>query len=454
MILFLLVPTALVFAIVVTGGNWEWYVLYPIAALLGGYVFLSTFRTVELALACMLLYFPFSTTYVISIAPGVNGTNMLVLLGIFASILRVADRRQGWFAWPPGTSLVVLFAILSTLSGLTMALQPGGYPYLMYNEILSYKGWIDQFIFYFIVLSCVRDVETAKRMVVYMGIGSIVLVLYSVPEMLDKGGNSTIEKSRIEGPHQQSNQFGGFVSYTLLPVLAFFVVYIRDVRAWLLSPYLLIAAKVLLTTFSRGAYLAIMLGGLCAGFFKGKGFLAFWGMTALAFFLVFPQLLPSSIVDRFGLGEDARPNTVVVESSTAAPIDLDKSSEHRLILWRAAGEMILEDPVTGKGFKAFPKLKAQYTERDVHESDPHSMYLYIGSQMGLPVLALFLLMLGYAFWLGRTLSRHRTDRFNPRDRHRRGVGDGLLRGDLRVRLARGEPRVHRLLLDAAGSSCR
>jgi len=72
---------------------------------------------------------------------------------------------------------------------------------------------------------------------------------------------------------------------------------------------------------------------------------------------------------------------------------LDKSSEVRLVMWRAAGRMILENPFLGKGFKAFPKLKEDYTEQFVEESDPHSMYLYLGSQMGLPSIILFLLIM-------------------------------------------------------------
>jgi len=131
-----------------------------------------------------------------------------MLMALFASVNRTLQTGESWFSWLPGANLVFGFAALSTASGITSMLGPSGYTNLLYNELLSYKGWIDQFVFYFIALSCIRDKEMAKRMVVYMLIGSIVLVMYSVPEMLDKMGRSTIEKSRIEGPHKQSNNFG------------------------------------------------------------------------------------------------------------------------------------------------------------------------------------------------------------------------------------------------------
>jgi len=405
-LLFLSVPAVLVLLITLTGGGWPKPILYSIALGLGLVVAISAFRGVELVMACMLLYLPFSKLYVVPMAPGVNGTNMLILLGLFAAVLRAMDKRQKIADWPPGTWLVVAFCIVSALSAITISLVPGGRTYLIYNELLSYKAWIDQFIFYFIVLTCVRSVEVAKRCVVYMLIGSMLVVLFSVPEMLEKMGRSTIEKSRIEGPHMQSNNFGGFVAYTLLPLVAVFVVYIKDLRAWLLTPYFLITAKVLITTFSRGAYLAMVAGGLMAGWFKGRGFLAFWVTLALCFLLVFPSLIPESIVARMGVSTDE-----VVSSSASAEDKLDKSSSTRLVMWRAAAKMIVEDPVFGKGFKGFPLVKDDYVEIPVEESDPHSMYLYIGSQMGLPALALFLLILGYSFWLGRHLSQHETDKF-------------------------------------------
>ncbi len=402
-VLFLIFPALIGLGIAVSG-PWPKPVLYGLAALLGLWVFISAFRGTELIIACFILYLPFSTTYVIPIAPGINGTNMLIALGLFASLLTVVGDRKAATLWPNGTTTVVLFAVLSSLSALTIMSQPNGYSYLMHGEILTYKAWVEQFILYFIALSSIRSIEQAKRLVIYMCIGAIVLVLYSVPEMLSKMGNSSIEKSRIGGPHQQSNQFGGFVAYSLMPLIAIFVVYIKDVKAWILTPYFLIAAKVLISSFSRGAYLAMAAGAFLAGYYKGKGFLFMWGTIALCLVLLFPSLIPESILARFK-------ETTVQTTATTAPAQLDASSETRIVLWRAAAKMTAESPILGKGFKGFQKLKGDYTEVDVEESDPHSTYLYISSQMGIPALILFLIILGLSFHLGRLLSRNRDDLF-------------------------------------------
>lgn len=402
---FLAAPAFLVLAITLTGGGWPKPILYGIALILGLVLAMSALKGVELVLACLLIYLPFSKVFVVPLAPGINGTNMLILLGLFSAVLRAMSERQKLTDWPPGSWLVMGFGAISAVSAFTIILLPGGRTYFLYSELLSYKAWIDQFIVYFILLTCIRDTETAKRCVIYVMMGSMLVVLYSVPEMLDKMGRSTIDKSRIDGPHMQSNNFGGFVAYTVVPIIAFFLVYMKDLRAWLLTPYFLLTAKVLITTFSRGAYVAFAVGALMAGWFKGKAFLAMWLAVALVFLAAFPSIIPDSIM--------ARMDSLISEESSSAPTEekLDKSSSTRLIMWRAAGVMILEDPILGKGFKAFPYLKDEYTETPVEESDPHSMYLYIGSQMGLPALALFLMILAYCFFLGRHHARNKTDKF-------------------------------------------
>jgi len=409
--MFLLLPGLFVAAMVLTGGGWDPIIMYGIAGLIGLFVAFSTFKTVEIAFVCLLLYIPFSKTYTIPVAPMVNGTNMLIVLGLFASLLQTANEKKFWFGWPPGTSLVVVFAVFTTLSGLTLLRLPGGFDYLRYVEFLNFKSWIDQFILFFIALCCIRDVQMAKRVWIYLMVGSAFVVLYTVPEMFDKMGRSTIEKSRIEGPHQQSNNFGGFVAYTTLPLVAMFVVFIKDAKAWLLSPYFLVAAKILITTFSRGAYVAFAAGALFTGYLKSGKFLLAWALFAISVVAIFPQVLPQSVLARME-------SVTATQTSSAAPEQLDRSSEVRLIMWRAASRMILENPVLGKGFKAFPKLKSDYTEVWVEEADPHSMYLYLGSQMGLPSVVLFLYIMGFVVYIGVRLARADIDRFS------RAVGIG------------------------------
>ena len=203
-------------------------------------------------------------------------------------------------------------------------------------------------------------------------IGSMLVVLYSIPEMFEKMGRSSIDKSRMIGPQLQSNNFGGFVAYTMLPMLAFFMVYIKDLRAWLFTPYFIVAVKVLLTTFSRGAYLAFAAGGMLAGYYRGKVFVGMIGVLGVCTLLLFPSIIPQSLMDRMG-------GLIGGGQEISAPKEetIDKSSSTRIDMWKAAGKMMAESPILGKGFKGFQFLKSQYLEVDHKESDPHLSLIHI-----------------------------------------------------------------------------
>jgi len=403
-LVFLCFPGLVAISVIAFGGIPK-PLLYLSGLIIGIMVALSTLKTAEITIACILLYLPFAKSYVIPILPGLNGTNMIILLGIGTAVLQASREKTKLFNLPPGSGLVIAFALYTAMSGITITFQPGGAGVLK-AEILSFKSWLDQFIIYFILAALIRDRAGAKRAMVYVLIGSMLVVLHTIPEILEKMGRSSIEKSRLIGPQLQSNNFGGFVAYTLLPLLAIFLVFIKDIRAWLLTPYFIIAIKVLITTFSRGAYLAMAAGGFLAGYYRGKGFLISMGTLAVCLVLVFPQIIPASISARMGPLMGGQEVEVVQPEEK-----IDKSGQTRLDMWKGAMRMMAESPILGKGFKSFPLLKDQYVENFHPEDDPHSMYMYLGSQMGLPALALFISLMGSMFFMGRYHSRNKNDEF-------------------------------------------
>lgn len=386
---FLLFPALFAVMIVVVGVKLPKLALYGVAGLIGLAAMARARKDPEILLALMLIYIPFAHLYAISIAPLVNGTNIFILLSLFSGVAACQQKGKSAFKSRPGFSLIVTWFVLSSASLLTLVRTPGALSYTLSEELSQYTGWLSQFGFYLAVYSIVKTRGQAKRAMIYIMFGTVIVVLFGLKEMLGKLGLSSIEKQRLGGVFEQPNDFGGFVAYTFIPFIAIFVFNFGKIKAWLMAPYFLLVLKVLITTFSRGAYVAFAVGGLVIVWLRGKAFAIGWGAAALLLVALFPQVLPTSVLDR--LNHTSRDSRIE---------KLDKSSEHRLILWKAAIDMTLENPVTGKGFKAFPYLKSKYTERPVHEGDPHNMYLYIAAQMGLPALLLFLSFMAHAAWMG------------------------------------------------------
>ena len=67
--------------------------------------------------------------------------------------------------------------------------------------------------------------------------------------------------------------------------------------------------------------------------------------------------------------------------------------------------MTAESPIFGWGFRCFPVFCGKYTETWVRESDNHNMYLYLSSQMGVPAVLLFVLILWRMYSLGARIYR-------------------------------------------------
>jgi len=404
-LVFLCLPVLIIVLSFIMGGLPK-PVLYLSGLIIGVIVAMSVFKSVEITVLCILLYLPFAKLYVIPVLPGLNGTNMIIMLGLGAAFILASREKVPFVVWPPGSALVISFGVYTALSGITVLQHPGGVSLLM-GEILSYKSWLDQFIIYLILVALIRDRESAKRAVIYIMLGSAAVVIFSIPELLEKMGRSSIERSRLLGPQMQSNNFGGFLAYTMLPMLAFFMVYMKEIRAWLTTPYFLIAIQVLITTFSRGAYVALVAGGFMIGYYRGKVFLLGCGILAISIILAFPAVIPDSILARMDglIGGGGNEVTYSEEEK------LDQSSSTRLLLWEAAGTMMAESPILGKGFKSFQFLKPEYVPAGIVESDPHSMYLYLGSQMGTPALLLFIAIMFYMFKLGRFHSLNKHDNF-------------------------------------------
>jgi len=371
-------------------------IFYGFVALLAPAMFWRVKRDPEWLLAAFILYIPLAKSYVLPLGPGVNATNMFMAGMLIAWVSRARREGRPMFASMPMTGVVKAWAILSSLSFIT-AIFTRGLDEFMDQRVGYIRVWLDQFFVFFAFINLIRDAAMARRIAVYLCLGGFVVTFCGFCEWLQKGDAGSIEKSRLLGPLQQPNDLAAFLVYSSGPFIAAFIEYMPRLRAILLMPYLVMVFRVLLGAFSRGGYIAYGVEALIALSLRGKLMLAAAVGVAAIVVTGFPELLPESMV--------ARMNETKSESGEG----LDKSSETRLILWRAALNMTAESPIFGKGFYTFPFLKAEYTEIEVMESDNHNMYLYIASQMGVPALLAIIIAIARLYWLSTRVYRRAAD---------------------------------------------
>lgn len=373
--------------------------LYFVAAIAGSVLAVRSISNPEWLLAAFVLYVPFNRIYVVPIAPGVNGTNALLVLLLFAWSLRVSREGRPVFAAMPFSRLVAWWALLSTGSVIT-AIWTMGLNFIADDRLPQVKAWIDHFVMFFAFINLIRDGAMARRVAVYMMAGTLLVTLFSFDEWTEKRFLDRIDKARLLGPQLQPNDLGAFLVYGMGVPAALLLNNLFRLRALFgLGIPLLVLARVLLATFSRGAFIGAGLLASVLFLVRGKILFAVIAVAGMILVNVAPEVLPTAFTDRMG------------QTNSDDNGKIDKSSETRLILWKAALEVTADNPLFGAGFATFKAIKGRYTEVDVEEADNHNMYLYICSQMGIPTLVVFLLIIAYMFARAAKLHSRAADPF-------------------------------------------
>ena len=135
-------------------------------------------------------------------------------------------------------------------------------------------------------------------------------------------------------------------------------------------------------TYSRTAYVAVLLGALCIVVLRGLRLRVL--VPGLLLMLALPAVLPLSVLERFSSIE-------VAEGAR------DESTENRFQFWETAGENFKERPLLGSGYHTF-----HHVEINPRLTDTHNFFLRELTEKGL--LGAFAL-LGLLYAMGRLLLR-------------------------------------------------
>lgn len=394
---FLVPPAILIGAVSAFGLELPRVGLYVFALIYGFFLVRAAFQDPEPLVAIAVLYIPFSRLFAASLAAGLNLTNLLAIL-MFTVLLARRSRDVGaTLAGVPFVRLFSLWGAASLIAVITSAVTLGISHVLDRFDVV--KAWFDQFIFFFLLLALIRDGKMARRVAVYMMIGLALVLVFGFQEWLERRNYASFDKSRLLGPQKQPNDLGAFIVYSVGPFLALFLAWLPRLRSLPLVLPLLVMARVLIATYSRGAYLGLLALGAAVTYARSKFLFVAVLVTASAVLFSFPQYLPDSVAARLNLRSE----------STLEAKQLDASSRGRLIVWDAAIRMTQERPLLGFGFASFPVLKDAYTSEPLEISDNHNMYLFVSSQFGVPALIILLSLLLRLGYLGLQLSKHGGD---------------------------------------------
>ena len=356
--------------------------LYGFSALFVAFLLLQLRKGPEPLLATIIVYMPLSRLYAARIAPGLNGTNLLELFLVAAWLAGAFRNKRKLLSAYPFTRVVTIWMLLAVVSIFTAISQIGLQPFI-WNYTQPLRGFFDQFIIFFLFVNLICDKNMARRIIIYVMLSAAVIYLLGIHEWWGTRYDSSIEKSRLLGPVGQPNDFAALMVYSIAPFLAYGAYYFPRWKSLRLTPIVLVGLRVLLAAFSRGAYLAFAMELFTVAFFKSRKFFILVALILGSIYFFIPALVPNSMKARIAQTYEDR----------AVGSSIDKSAESRLILWSAAIKMIKSNPILGMGFDQFQRLSPEHTSEPIEASDNQNFFLYTASNMGLPSLIVFFIII-------------------------------------------------------------
>ncbi|ABB32238.1 O-antigen polymerase [Geobacter metallireducens RCH3] len=181
-------------------------------------------------------------------------------------------------------------------------------------------------------------------------------------------------KSRVSGlANLGPNEMGAFHAIHMLFVLGLFIID-KNVKRRIAYVFFMIGSTYCaLYSYSRGAYVAILLTAIFIAFVKERRLL----IVIVAFLITWKAILPSSVVDRIE-------NTIVEDGARTDVVEvggMQLETAKRTEIWEKALGYFYENPITGKGYNTYQYLTGW---------DTHNVYIKFMAEEGVIGLSLYI----------------------------------------------------------------
>mgnify|MGYP001579071716 FL=1 len=184
------------------------------------------------------------------------------------------------------------------------------------------------------------------------------------------------DRMRISASLSHPNCFGTYLIGAIPFLFASFVYCFKNkMKSLLCGTLVLLSLIALYFTYSRGAFIALIISVLATLLLWKKKI----ALIVFAASLIFVFLAPS-------------PFTQSLRQSFNFSMNASGSIKDRLRLWKSAIDMVQERPLLGWGLNTYTEVNPLFV-KDFDAWYPHNCYLQMASEIGLVGLASFLILL-------------------------------------------------------------
>ena len=328
--------------------------------------------------------------------PGINLTNLI----FGAALVFLAVSQRG--AAPPkpmlGGALRLYFAAIALATVIGMLVRPQS----PMEDLTYLKTLLFYPLYYFLFYYGVRDLKSARRLILLVFVIALVAALEAVKEGMSYGIGAYAETQRASGPfgfdYRNANRAGVFYAM-FIPLFAAPAFFLKGQPLWRMVALggVLVLAAAILFTYSRQSY---FIGLLVLALLAIRRSTVIAVVCAIGFAMSIP-FLPSGVFER------------VQETQQVGEYgeeELDVSTASRFEIWAGAVEMWAENPM-GIGANRFKGMIGNYS--NFPGKDAHNYFVLTMAEAGF--FGLFaLLWLVFTMW--RLGSRLVQTAFDPESR--------------------------------------
>ncbi len=319
------------------------------------------------------------------------------------------ENPQPWFRTPPGKAVV--FGVIWICAQYLWAVN-------QQVHLTGIEVFLKHGIVFALVYTILSDTKAIERFAMVHVLGCAWLGYVAL-------GASGGRLENLGGAVNNSNLLG---SHTATAVLfaAMFIVGSKDSRRWiaiLVVPFIL---NIIILTQSRGAFLALMCGGLAAYLLVPQSNRRLFMIAGSLGLVVFISLASNSFITRMDSLKEAILGTDVATASEDGQADRDK----RLDIAKGGIRIALDYPL-GAGYRGTGRLSSRYMPAHVLNSDgqrgAHNTFVGVLAEFGFPGAIVYLLLVLYA--IRTLLYLKRLDQINlPVEyaRSRAAIGSALV----------------------------
>lgn len=266
-----------------------------------------------------------------------------------------------------------------------------------YISLRALIGKLAEYILiYFLAVETINTKERLRNMLAILLASAAIIAIDGVAQQYTKVDilrGRPMALNGITGPFKNQNDLGSFISL-VFPISLSFLFFTKKNKKKL---FMLVVSSILLAcliaTYSRGAWVGVLMGVFAILFLKKKRLIPIFltGLIILFF------LLPPSLKYRASQIFNFREHTVT----------------HRHMLWNTAIDMTRAHPITGQGVGTFMYNFAKYRPRGnegVYYA--HNCFLQIAAEVGLFGLAAFIWILAAFFYNAFNTIKYLKDGFH------------------------------------------